>query len=165
MKLNKLGDTRGTFLKHGYASGGKVHPMYTSWLGMKQRCQNPKATSYPWYGAIGIKVCERWQSFKAFAEDMGPTWKKGLEIDRISSKGNYEPGNCQWSGHREQLRNYSRNTWYEFNGVRMVSTDWAKKLNANHRIIPQRLRLGWTLEEALTTPVVRTNYVSRTHPL
>ena len=28
---------------------------------------------------------------------MGPTYLKGLELDRIDNNGNYEPGNLRWS--------------------------------------------------------------------
>jgi hypothetical protein len=72
---------------------------------MKQRCSNPKRRDYQWYGARGIKVCERWQLFANFIEDMGlrPTIKHSL--DRIDNTGNYEPGNCKWSTRLEQGRN------------------------------------------------------------
>ncbi len=54
-------------------------PEYTSWYGMKSRCNNPNTNSYPNYGGRGIKVCDRWNgSFKNFYDDMGkkPTVKK-----------------------------------------------------------------------------------------
>lgn len=139
-------------LRHGCARVGQKHPIYSCWEGMWARCTRPKNPSYPWYGAKGISVCERWREFENFFEDMSPEWKRGLEIDRISSKGNYEPGNCKWSTRKEQMRNVADNVWYELDGVRKVATDWCVDIGGNHRIITQRLRLGWTLRKSLTTP-------------
>jgi len=70
--------------------------MYQSWADAKQRCSNPKIKAYRRYGGRGIVVCERWQSFKNFDEDMKEGWSQGMTLDRIDSDGNYEPGNCQW---------------------------------------------------------------------
>lgn len=141
--------------KHGYATQGNAHALYKIWRGILARCEYPKNPSFPWYGAKGITVCDEWHEFSNFIRDMGSSWVLGLEIDRIDSKGHYEPSNCRWATRAEQLRNTSRNTFYELNGVKKCAIDWAKDLGANHRIIAQRLKLGWTLDVALTTPVDR----------
>lgn len=80
---------------------------YHSWEQMKQRCQNPKATRYPSYGAVGITVCERWQLFDNFFADMGDR-PEGKTLDRINPFGNYEPGNCRWATYKEQANNQRR---------------------------------------------------------
>jgi hypothetical protein len=38
---------------------------------MLQRCRDPNATKWKEYGARGIRVCTRWQSFENFLSDMG----------------------------------------------------------------------------------------------
>ena len=88
-----------------YRHGQCNTPEYVSWRHMKQRCTNPKRHEYKHYGARGIKVCERWQLFANFIEDMGlrPTIKHTLE--RNDSNGDYEPGNCCWATRLEQSRN------------------------------------------------------------
>lgn len=87
--------------RHGQSNS----PEYVSWRHMKQRCCNPKRRDYAYYGARGITVCERWQTFDNFLADMGlrPTIKYSL--DRIDHEGNYEPTNCRWATKLEQNRN------------------------------------------------------------
>lgn len=65
--------------------------------GMVARCTNKESVSYKWYGARGIKVCERWLDFKNFLADMGGSFKYGLQIDRKNFDGDYEPSNCRWT--------------------------------------------------------------------
>ena len=155
MSCNCLRDEKAAALKltHGCARVGRMHPIYQCWANMRLRCSNPKSLSYQWYGGKGIEVCERWLTFRNFLAHMGPKWRSGLEIDRISSSGHYEPGNCKWSTRKEQMRNVSGNVWYELDGVRKVSADWCNSIGGNHRVVSQRLKLGWSLREALTTPV------------
>jgi hypothetical protein len=85
---------------------GRQSPEYNSWLAMKARCSNPKQRNYRWYGARGIIICERWQnSFEVFLQDMGPKPSVKHSIERINNEGNYEPGNCIWATHAEQMAN------------------------------------------------------------
>ena len=81
-----------------------LHPLYQLWKGMRGRCNCPSNISYPNYGARGITVCDRWDDFQLFVEDMGER-PQGFTLDRIDNEGPYSPDNCQWSSWSSQQTN------------------------------------------------------------
>lgn len=72
--------------------------LYSIWGTMRQRCNNPKNSSYRYYGGRGIKVCWRWNySFEEFEKwALSHGYQEGLTIDRIDVNKGYQPTNCQW---------------------------------------------------------------------
>jgi len=79
---------------------------YNAWAAMKQRCLNSKTYGYPWYGALGVTICQEWiNDFSAFLRDIGPKPSPSHTLDRINPFGNYEPANCRWATWLEQARN------------------------------------------------------------
>jgi hypothetical protein len=104
---------------------------------------------YKRYGGRGITVCERWKSYEAFLEDMGPR-PVGSSIDRIDVNGNYEPGNCRWATKAEQVRNTRRNHLITLAGVTKPLCDWVAELGLNRNTVSVRLFRGWPVEKALT---------------
>lgn len=123
------------------------------WHGMKHRCYNQKSLSYKNYGARGITVCEPWlASFENFLSDMGIK-PDGCSIDRVDNNGNYEPSNCRWATPAEQRRNQRTVRALTFNGETKLLRHWAREIGMPEQTLHTRLGLGWTIEEALTTPI------------
>jgi len=91
---------RAARVKHGRYRA----PIFKAWMEMIQRCTNPKRPKYKYYGARGIKVCERWMTFANFLGDMGER-PAGMSLDRINNDWNYEPSNCRWATAKQQANN------------------------------------------------------------
>jgi len=136
--------------------GRSKEKIYAVWINMIQRCTNPNSSSFKWYGERGIKVCERWlNSFERFYEDMAIGWARNLTIDRIDVNGHYDPANCRWANSFEQSINRTNNTIISFDGKTMTLVEWAKKTGIGLNTILSRFNYGWTVERALTTPVMK----------
>ena len=74
---------------------------------MKQRILNPNNKSFKDYGGRGITICPEWTNdYIAFGDwALNNGYKEGLEINRINNNGNYEPSNCNFVTHSENMRN------------------------------------------------------------
>jgi len=132
----------------------KKHPEYSVWLGIRNRCNYPSMQAYKWYGAKGIKVCERWKKFKNFLADMGER-PDGAVIDRIDPDGDYSPENCRWVSRKASSRNRTNTRWVEFNGETKCLTDWAESCGLSPHVVYTRIANGWSVEDALTRPVIK----------
>jgi hypothetical protein len=121
---------------------------------MLARCRNRRDRRYSDYGGRGITVCARWaQSFPAFFADMGPRPSPQHSIERKDNAGDYEPGNCVWATRKEQQRNTRRNRLLTYRGLTLPAVAWAERIGMNPHTLRDRLRLGWPVAKALTTPI------------
>lgn len=124
-------------------------PEYGAWIAMRQRCKNPRSEGYYKYGAKGIKVCERWNSFKNFLADMGPKPSPIHQIERLNNSGDYEPSNCVWKTPAEQARNTSRTIKITISGVTKCLTDWCSHFSVSYFAVLRLRKQGYTPEEAI----------------
>lgn len=136
--------------RHGMAD---TRP-WNSWFDMLRRCERPYVKTYKHYGGRGIKVCARWHSFEKFWEDMGPTYKDNLTLERIDNNGNYEPSNCTWITKQEQQRNKRNVRHFTINGVTKPLPEWLEITGLKRTTVEMRhYKCGWSMEESLFTPV------------
>jgi len=139
---------------HGLSPRSGKHPITTAWAGMLDRCENPKGGNWSNYGGRGITVCERWHKSSNFIEDMLPSWKPGLELERNDNSKGYSKENCRWATRTEQNRNKRNLHLLTVNGRTAPISVWASELSpSNMDLIYVRLRRGWTPEQAVTIPV------------
>lgn len=138
--------------RHGHARVGKESPTHCSWRAMLDRCENPKSPSWQWYGAQGISVCAWWQSFENFLTDMGERPSKEYTIERKDRTLSYCPENCCWATRKDQGRNRSPNLLLAYQEQTLPLITWAEITGIDSGCIRSRLRYGWTVEQALSTP-------------
>lgn len=147
-------------IKHGDCKGGKT-PEYNTWICMKARCRNPNNPRFKDYGGRGIIVCERWQQFDFFLEDMGRKPSPKLMLERGDNDGNYEPNNCSWETNKIQSNNKSNNIFLEHNNVSHTIKEWAEILNINYHHFWSSIRIRkLTIEKIIANPFPREQFIT-----
>ena len=126
---------------HGHSNKEKL---YSVWKNIKQRCGKNK-----YYKEI--KVCDDWNdyiNFRTWAINNG--YKDGLTIDRINNSGNYEPSNCRWVDNFVQANNKRNNIYITYKNETKTIHQWGKIVGIKAFTINKRLKMGWSVERALT---------------
>lgn len=132
--------------------GRSDSPEHVAWSHMIQRCTNPSCAEYPNYGGRGITVCDEWRNAQRFLDDMGNRPSPEHSLERLNNELGYSKSNCVWATRHAQQRNKrtTRNvTWL---GRTQCAKDWALEMGVNPHTFNERLRRGWTVERAMTTP-------------
>lgn len=133
-----------------YKHGGYKTPECKIFYGIRQRCNNPNATAYKYYGGRGIK-CE-WLTFGSFYKDMGSRPSKDYSIERKDTNGNYCKSNCIWLPKNEQNNNTSRNVMIDYRGKSMNLAQLSKLSKVNYSTLKHRIfKLGLTSENAVVS--------------
>lgn len=115
---------------------------------MLARCNNPKNADYPRYGGRGVKVCDRWRDFAAFAQDMGAR-PRGATLDREKNDVGYEPGNCRWATAAQQAENRSTTRYVVLDGQTMPITKACQLLGKSPSAYLSHTRKGLTPQQAI----------------
>lgn len=135
--------------------GLRNHPIYKSWLYMRNRVSGYKETDQLAYKDRNITICEEWlNSFQAFYDwAIENGWREGLELDRIDNDKGYGPENCQWSTRSQNMRNTRRKVEVTAFGETKTVADWAddSRCVVTYKVLLPRIKRGWDAEEAITT--------------
>lgn len=133
--------------KHGL-SNTRLHRI---WRSIHDRCYNSNNQDYKHYGERGIIMCAEWKDefmpFYNWAIKNG--YKENLTIDRIDVNKGYFPDNCRWVSMVEQNNNRRNNKIMTFNGESLTIAQWSKKTGVKYGDIQNRLRYGYSFEEAI----------------
>lgn len=136
--------------KYGLKHGMSRSPEYSCWRGIKRRCLTP---DFKYYSERGIKMCKRWMSFERFLSDVGLRPSSQHSLDRYpDNDGDYKPSNVRWATPKQQAVN-QRRTYKLKDGTPLI--DEVRRRGLSESAIRNRLRSGWTLDEAITVPVRR----------
>jgi AP2 domain len=132
--------------KHGLA-GTRFHNI---WRSVKDRCQNERNYQYKDYGGRGVGICNHWQTFENFYNDLYESYRqhvmehgeKQTSLDRIDVNGDYEPKNCRWATSSVQSFNQRKK---RTNTSGVIGVSWHKqtsKWSAQIRIDGKKIHLG-----------------------
>ena len=173
----------------------------SAWRAMIRRCTEPNHKDFPRYGQAGIRICPQWATFERFLADLGPAPTQRHWLGRLDVKGNYEPGNCEWTTQPPQERRrtfcrrveiagqlvtaaeagrlpgqptrnavlrrmasglpldlpmaklYRRSMWLTHGGETLPLPEWARRAGLPRAALWHRIKHGWPVERALTTPI------------
>lgn len=111
---------------------------------MKQRCYNPKAKGYKYYGEKGVTICKDWlnDSNKFYEWALNNGYQDDLSIDRIETDGNYEPNNCRWITMFEQQSNKNNTIFIEIDGERKTIAQLSRESGIEYGILKRRIDNG-----------------------
>ena len=145
-----------TTSKRRKTHGATETRLYHIWCTMKRRCETVKSGKQKNnYADRGIIICEEWHDFIEFQKwAFSSGYNEKLTIDRINNNGNYCPENCRWVNNKIQANNKRNNVRLTYSNKTQTIAQWADELGMKYNTLDERLRKGWSVERALTTPVM-----------
>jgi hypothetical protein len=154
--LRDVGGTRScgcSNLRHTTHGLSNKSTEYEAWKALRKRCNDPNNKHY---GAKGVKVCKRWDSFENFLVDMGPrpaspinAPRSKFSIDRINNLKGYSPKNCRWTTQVEQRRNRVDSIYLTYHGKTQTPIQWAIELGISYNTLRGRLTRGLSIDRVL----------------
>lgn len=119
---------------------------YMKYYHIKERCNNINNVRYKSYWWRWIKL--EWKTFEEFKNDMFPTYKEWLTIDRIDVNWNYNKENCRWITNKEQQNNKTNNKIIKYNWKTHTLSEWSNILNIKYNTLASRLYRWMSIEKA-----------------
>lgn len=146
--------------------------VYRTWIAMKSRCTNTNEPNYINYGARGIFVCERWNRFENFYEDMGDLPFYDAQLDRIDNEDGYYKENCRWVSCKENSKNRRTTKKHKTHIGNIVQCELMEKIGWTKNQFTwfrKRYGISWildnfkkgTLPEKTNHNIIRTDIVGK----
>lgn len=129
-------------VKKSRTHGQSSSPLYNVWHSMKVRCR-AKYWERQHYYDRGITVCERWDSFETFYEDMGDRPTPQHSLDRIDVNKGYGPENCRWATPKEQALNRQNTRYIQMDGKNVPIAEAAARCGVSRGALQSRIGNGW----------------------
>jgi len=115
------------------------HPLYNTWRSIRRRCYGINSTSYKYYGARGIKMCESWKNnFWTFVKDMGEKPLENSSVERLNNDQDYSKENCIWATPEEQASNKRTNVYVYYKDTKYTFAQICRLLNLNRSVTNHR---------------------------
>lgn len=147
-------------INHNKYKHGEGHTRLAGiWRAMINRCYGKCGKNAEIYYKNKVKVCDEWRKdfleFKNWAYANG--YQDNLTIERIENSKGYCPDNCTWVTQAEQLKNRRNTVFLKAFGEEKKLIDWLndERCKVSRDTIKQRLKNGWDVEKALSTPSKR----------
>lgn len=139
------------FESHNVIHGMSHTKIHDIWSRMIDRCHNPNAYQYKWYGGEGKTVCDEWHGTDGFIRfyewAVANGYTDGLSIERKDINKGYSPENCCWIPLSQQTWNTRISTRITLNGKEYTAPQLANKFNVPLHSIHYRLKAGWKPEQ------------------
>lgn len=121
------------------------HRLYNTWKSMMWRCYKPQIKCYKYYWWKWITVDKYWHNINNFINDMYPSYKEWLTLDRLDWSWNYCKENCRRITQAEQTRNKTNNIYYKWKLI----IEWCDSIGIKRHLVYERIRNWRTKWRAL----------------
>ena len=111
------------------------------------QCKTPTYTTWMHAKAAGT-LCRKWMQFEAFYRDIGDR-PEGKYLRRKNPSRPHSPSNSYW-GDKQQT---GPSRLVTFKGRTMGLSEWAREKGIERATLSLRPATGWSVEDALTTPL------------
>lgn len=112
-------------------------PIYALWKNIRKRLKNKDTNYYK----LNIKMCEQWENpviFYNWCKNNG--YKKGLQIDRIDTYGDYSPENCRFVTCKINQNNKTNNIYVFYKGEKISLKEASERSGINYGTLKSRYK-------------------------